>query len=153
MGNTYTKIHIHIIIVLKYRAGLISNEWKEELYKYIAGIIKNQKHKLIIINGVPDHLYILVGLKPHQSLAELVQDIKASSSRWINEKKFLKVNFAWQVGYAAISYSQSHLDKVIEYIRNQEKHHKKKSFFEEYLQFLKAFKVEYDERYLLKEPM
>lgn len=153
MGNTYTKIHIHIIIVLKYRAGLISNEWKEELYKYIAGIIKNQKHKLIIINGVPDHLYILVGLKPHQSLAELVQDIKASSSRWINEKKFLKVNFAWQVGYAAFSYSQSHLDKVTEYIRNQEKHHKKKSFFEEYLQFLKAFKVEYDERYLLKEPM
>jgi REP element-mobilizing transposase RayT len=152
MGNTYTKIHIYIIIVVKYRIGLIAEEWKQELYKYIAGIIQKQRHKLIIINGVSDHLHILIGYRPHQSLAELIQDIKPSSSKWINEKKFLKNKFSWQLGYAAFSYSQSHLEKVIRYIKNQEKHHIRKSFSEEYLEFLNAFKVEYDEKYVLKEP-
>lgn len=152
MGNTYTKIHIHIIIVVKYRIGLIAEEWKQELYKYIAGIIQKQRHKLIIINGVSDHLHILIGYRPHQSLAELIQDIKSSSSKWINEKKFLKNKFSWQLGYAAFSYSQIHLEKVIRYIKNQEKHHIRKSFSEEYLEFLNAFKVEYDEKYVLREP-
>jgi len=152
MGNTYTQMHIQIIFVVKYRSGLIGIEWKQELYKYITGIIQRQNHKVIIINGVSDHLHILIGFRPHQSLAELVQDIKGSSSKWINEKKFLKINFAWQEGYAAFSYSQSHLEKVIYYITNQERHHKKKSFSDEYKEFLRAFKVDFDERYLLKEP-
>jgi len=152
MGNTYSQIHIQIIFAVKYRSGLIGADWKQELYKYIIGIIQKQKHKVIIINGVADHLHILIGFRPHQSLAELVQDIKGSSSKWINEKKFLKIKFAWQEGYAAFSYSQSHLDKVIHYIARQEIHHKKKNFSEEYKEFLKAFKVEFDERYLLSEP-
>lgn len=152
MGNTYTQIHIQIIFVVKYRLGLIGEEWKQELYKYIAGIVQKQKHKLIIINGVADHLHILIGLRPHQSLGELVQDIKGSTSKWINEKKFLKIKFAWQEGYGAFSYSYSHITKVINYIKNQEKHHKKKTFSEEYKAFLKAFEVEFDDRYLLREP-
>ncbi len=152
MGNTYTKVHIHIIFVVKYRLGLIGEQWKHELYKYIAGIIQKQKHKLIIINGVADHLHILIGLRPHQSLAELVQDLKGSSSKWINEKKYLKIKFAWQEGYGAFSYSQSHLSKVIAYIKNQEKYHQITSFSDEYKGFLKAFEIKYDERYLLNEP-
>ncbi|HCY78020.1 MAG TPA: IS200/IS605 family transposase [Ignavibacteriales bacterium] len=152
MSNTYTQIHIHIIFAVQYRVALIEESWKNELYKYISGIIKAQKHKLIIINGTSDHIHILIGYKPHQSISDLVQDIKGGSSKWINEKKYLRVKFNWQKGYAAFSYSQSHLIKVINYIKNQEQHHKKKKFIEEYKEFLKAFNVDYDERYILKEP-
>lgn len=152
MANTYTTIHIQIVYAVKYRAALISNEWKGELYKYIAGIITKQKHKLIVINGTANHLHILIGFKPHQSLSELVQDIKGGSSKWINEKRLTKTKFAWQEGYGAFSYSQSHLTKVIDYINKQEKHHKTISFTDEYKKFLKLFKVDFDERYILKEP-
>ena len=152
MGNTYTQIHIQIIFVVKYRLGLIGEDWKQELYKYISGIVEKQRHKILIINGVKDHIHLLIGLRPHQSLADLVQDIKGSTSKWINEKKFLKIKFAWQEGYGAFSFSQSHLTKVIDYIKNQEKHHQKKSFADEYKAFLKAFDVKYDDRFLLREP-
>lgn len=131
---------------------MIAPSWKNELYKYIIGIIKKQKHKPIIINGVQDHIHLLIGQRPHQSLADLMQDIKGSSSKWINEKKFTKSKFAWQEGYGAFSYSHSHLSKVIEYIKNQEKHHKKITFMDEYKSFLKSFDVEFDERYILKDP-
>ena len=127
-------------------------DWKNELYKYITGIVKKQKHKLLIINGVEDHVHLLIGYRPHQSLSDLVQDIKGSSSKWINEKKYLKSKFAWQEGYGAFSYSHSHLSRVISYIKNQEKNHKINTFMEEYRSFIKAFEVEYDERFLLKEP-
>lgn len=152
MANTYTTIHIQIVFAVKYRTALINNEWKEELCKYIAGVIKNQKHKLIIINGTTNHLHILVGLKPHQSLSDLVQDIKGGSSKWINERKLTTVKFAWQEGYGAFSYSQSHLEKVIHYIKNQEKHHKTITFTDEYKKFLELFKVDFDDRYVLKDP-
>ncbi len=148
MGNTYTQIHIQIIFVVKYRLGLIGEEWKQDLYKYIAGIVQRQKHKIMIINGVKDHIHLLIGLRPHQSLADLVQDIKGSSSKWINEQNFIKTKFAWQEGYGAFSYSHSHLSRVINYIKNQEK----QSFIEEYKSFLEVFEVEFDERYILKEP-
>ena len=111
-----------------------------------------QKHKLVAINGVADHVHILLGYRPHQSLADLVQDIKGSSSKWINENKFTHSRFNWQQGYGAFSYSQSQLSRVINYINNQEEHHKKKTFTEEYKSFLKAFNVEFDERYILKDP-
>jgi putative transposase len=114
MGNTYTQIHLQLIFAVKRRASLINSVWKDELYKYISGIIQTQKHKLIIINGVSDHLHILIGFRPHQSLSDL-QDIKGSSSKWINEKKFTPMKFAWQEGYGAFSYSHSHLNKVINY--------------------------------------
>ena len=153
MGNTYTQIHIQIVFVVKYRIAMIGEDWKNELYMYITRIVQNQKHKLLIINGVKDHVHLLIGYRPHQSLADLVQDIKGSSSKWINEKKYLEKKFAWQEGYGAFSYSHSHLTKVINYIKNQENHHRRKTFSEEYKAFLKAFEVDFDDRYLLREPV
>lgn len=152
MSNTYTQIHIQLIFAVQYRMAMIDKIWKDELYKYITGIIQKQKHKLVIINGVNDHIHILLGYRPHQSLSDLLQDIKGSSSKWINENKLTKIKFAWQEGYGAFSYSHSHLSKVISYIKNQEQHHKKITFMNEYRSFLKSYEVEFDERYILKEP-
>ena len=153
MSNTYTQIHIQFVFAVKYRDGLIHSSFKEELYQYISGIIKVNNHKLLAINGMSDHIHILIGMRPTQSISELMQIIKANSSKWINEKKFLNVKFEWQEGYGAFSYSKSHVQNVIKYIQNQEERHKTKSFQEEYLEFLEAFEVEYDERYIFKEPI
>lgn len=153
MANTYTQIHVQFVFAVKYRNGLIHSSFKEELYQYIAGIIKKNNHKLLAINGVEDHIHIFIGMRPVQSISDLLQDIKGSSSKWINEKKFLKVKFEWQEGYGAFSYSKSHVANVIRYIQNQEVHHKKESFKDEYLKFLEAFAIEYDERYIFKEPI
>ena len=131
---------------------MIDKLWEDELYKFITGIIQTNKHKLIIINGVADHVYILIGFRPHQSLADLLQDIKGGSSKWINEKNLSKPKFQWQEGYRAFSYSHSHLSKVINYIKNQKEHHKKVSFMDEYKSFLNAFEIEFEEKYILKEP-
>ena len=152
MANTYTQIHVQFVFAVKFRNGLIHASFKEELYQYISGIIKANNHKLLAINGMPDHLHIFIGMRPTQSISDLLQDIKGSSSKWINEKKFLKVKFEWQEGYGAFSYSKSHVKNVIDYIQNQENHHKKESFIEEYLKFLEVFEIEYDERYIFKEP-
>lgn len=153
MANTYTQIHLQLIFAVKYRAAIINDTWKNELYKYISGIIQQQKHKLIIVNGVADHIHLLIGFRPHQSLADLMQDIKGSSSKWINENKFTRSKFSWQEGYGAFSYSHSHLSNVINYIKNQENHHRKITFIDEYKAFLKTYEVEYDERYILKDPL
>ncbi|MCF8322606.1 MAG: IS200/IS605 family transposase [Flavobacterium sp.] len=151
MPNTYTQIHIQFVFAVKFRNGLINTSFKGELYQYISGILKQHNHKLLAINGMPDHLHIFIGMRPTQSISDLMQDIKGSSSKWINEKKFLKIKFEWQEGYGAFSYSKSHVDTVIKYIKNQEEHHKKESFRDEYLKFLKAFEIEYDERYIFRE--
>ncbi|MEY4432829.1 MAG: hypothetical protein RLZZ44_959 [Bacteroidota bacterium] len=151
MSNTYTQIHIQFVFAVKFRNGLIHSSFKQELYQYISGIIKANNHKLLAINGMPDHLHILVGLRPSQSVSDLIQNIKSNSSKWINEKKFLKVKFEWQEGYGAFSYSKSHVQNVIRYIQNQEEKHKIKSFNEEYLDFLNAFEINYDERYVFKD--
>ena len=132
--------------------AMIDSIWKDELYKYITGIIQAQKHKLVIINGTADHVHILIGYRPNKSLSDLVQDIKGSSSKWINERKFTTLKFAWQEGYGAFSYSHSHLSRVINYIKNQEEHHKKVPFMDEYRSFLRDYDVSFDERYILKEP-
>ena len=153
MPNTYTQIHLQFVFAVKYRNGLIHSSFKEELYQYISGIIKAHNHKLLAINGMPDHIHILVGMRPSQSASDLVQNIKANSSKWINEKKFLKVKFEWQEGYGAFSYSKSHVQNVIKYIQNQEKRHQVKTFNEEYLDFLNAFEIDYDERYVFKDPI
>ncbi|MDN3678230.1 IS200/IS605 family transposase [Flavobacterium paronense] len=153
MANTYTQIHIQFVLVVKYRKGLLHSSFKDELYQYITGIIKYHNHKVLAINGVADHIHILIGMRPTQSISDLLQDVKRSSSKWINEKKFLKVKFEWQEGYGAFSYSKSDLNNVIKYIRNQEQHHAVKTFREEYLEFLKLFEVDYDERYIFKEPI
>jgi putative transposase len=148
MANTFSQIYIHVIFSVKQREFLIRDNWKDELYKYITGIISNKKQKLLIINGMPDHLHLLIGLKPDQSLSDLVRDIKNNSTNFINEKAFVKGNFRWQEGFGAFSYSDSQLDKIIKYIENQELHHIKKSFREEYLEILNKFKIEYKEKYL-----
>lgn len=153
MANTYTQIHIQFVFAVKFRNGLIHSSFKDELYQYITGIIKTNSHKMLAINGMSDHIHILIGMRPTQSISELMQIIKANSSKWINEKKFLNVKFEWQEGYGAFSYSKSHVQNVINYIQNQEERHKTKSFQEEYLEFLEAFEVDYDERYIFKEPI
>ena len=152
MSNTFTQIHIQAIFAVKKRNGLIQKEWKDELYKYITGIVKAHTHKLLAINGMPDHLHVFFGMRPIQSLSELMQDIKGSSSKWMNEKKFIKEKFEWQQGYGAFSYSRSQVQGVIAYIQNQEAHHHKITFLEEYKNFLEKFEIDYDEQYIFKEP-
>jgi len=129
---------------------VISKTWENELYKYISGIIKNNGHKMLIINGVPDHIHILIGMRPSQSVSELLKDIKGSSSKWINENNFVKGSFAWQEGYGAFSYGKSQVKEVIHYIENQKEHHRRKTLKEEYIDFLTKFEVEYDEKYIFQ---
>jgi putative transposase len=150
MANTYTQIHIQAVFAVRNRESLIMNSWKDELYKYMTGIIQNHEHKVLTINGMPDHIHIFFGMRPVQSLSDLMQDIKGDSSLWINKKGFVKSRFSWQQGFGAFSYSMSHLNNVIKYINNQEIHHRKKSFIEEYQDFLEKFKVDFDERYIFK---
>ena len=151
MANTYTQLYIQTIFAVKYREGTISPNWKDELYQYITGIVRNNKHKLISINGMYDHIHILIGLHPTQSLSDLIQDVKGSSSKWINDKKFIKGRFEWQAGYGAFTYGRSQVKIVAAYIENQEKHHATKTFKEEYLEFLQKFEIDYDEKYIFKD--
>ncbi|MBI4645387.1 MAG: IS200/IS605 family transposase [Bacteroidia bacterium] len=148
MANTYTQIHIQSVFTVQNRNCIILNNLKDELYKYITGIVHNNKHKLLAINGMPDHIYILFGLRPSQSLSDLMQDIKGSSSKLINEKRFIRGKFSWQEGYGAFSYSKAETSNIIHYIHNQSIHHKKKSFSEEYLNMLKEYEIDYDDRFI-----
>ncbi len=150
MANTYTQIYIHVVFCVQDRYCLISKTWKDELFKYITGIIQNNGHKLIAINGMADHLHIFIGMKPSQSLSDLMQDIKGDSSKWINGKGFLRGRFSWQEGFGAFSNSASQIDNVVKYIKNQEIHHMKKIFIDEYKDILKKFNIDFDDRYLFK---
>ncbi len=150
MANTYTQIHIQAVFAVQNRHCLIDKVWKDELHKYMTGIIQNYDHKVLQINGMPDHIHILFGMRPTQSLSDLMQKVKQDSSKWINKNRFVKGKFSWQAGFGAFSYSKSQLPRVINYIQNQENHHKKKSFTEEYLDFLNEFDVNFDDRYLFK---
>jgi REP element-mobilizing transposase RayT len=132
------------------RQNLIPKEHKEELHKYITGIVQNKGQKLIAINSMPDHAHVFIGMKPNIALSDLVRDIKNNSSNFINEKKWVRGRFNWQKGFGAFSYGHSQIDVVAKYILNQEKHHEKKTFKEEYLEMLKKFTVEYDEKYLFE---
>jgi len=152
MANTYTQIHIQFVFAVKYRAALIQKDWKQELHKYISGITNSNDHKMLQVNSMPDHIHILAGMRPVQSISDFVQKIKTESSKWIKNKGFCAVPFAWQEGFGAFSYSKSHVPEVIRYIQNQEAHHKKQAFMDEYRQLLKVFEIDYDERYLFKEP-
>ena len=148
MANTYTRIYIHIVFTVEGRQNLIRGECKEELHKYITGIIQNKGQKTIAINSMPDHIHVLIGLKPDAALSDLVRDIKANSSKFVNGKNWVMGRFNWQEGFGAFSYSHSQLDTVIDYIKNQAKHHSRKTFRDEYLEMLKKFSIEYDARYL-----
>ena len=150
MANTYTKIYLHIVFSVKYRQNLILPYWKEELYKYICGVVNGKKQKVYAIGGVADHIHILISIKPDIAISDLVRDIKANSSKWVNEKRFVVGKFQWQEGFGAFSYAESQLDNVINYINNQEEHHKKETFKKEYLAFLHEYNVEYEDKFLFE---
>lgn len=150
MANTYTQIYIHVVFAVEGRQNLIKPENNDELQKYITGIVSGQKQKLIAINNMPDHLHLLVGLKPDLALSDLMRDVKAGSSKYINENRWVAGRFSWQEGFGAFSYSRSQLGTVIRYIENQQKHHAKKSFRDEYIDLLEKFGVDYDRRYIFK---
>ena len=151
MANTYTQIHIQTVFAVQNRRSLIKPEWKDELYKYITGIIQNHQHKLLQINGMPDHIHILLGMKPTQSLSDLMKQVKQDSSKWINDNKLTPEKFSWQAGFGAFSYSKDQIPNVIKYIQNQEEHHKTKKFNDEYIDLLKEFKIDYNEQYIFKQ--
>ena len=148
MSGTFSQVYIQVVFAVKGRENVIDKQWKDELHKYIAGIVKAKGQKSIIVNGMPDHIHAFIGLKPSMAISDLVRDIKNNSSNFINDKKFVKGKFSWQEGYGTFSYSHSHIQTVYDYILNQEEHHKKKTFKEEYIEFLQKFEVEYGEKYL-----
>ena len=150
MPNTYTKIFIQIVFAVRGRQNLIRKENREELHKYITGIVSNKGQKLLAIFCMPDHVHVLVGMKGDVSVSDIARDIKANSSRFINEKGWIKGKFNWQEGFGAFSYSENDLNRIVNYILNQEEHHTKRSFQNEYLELLKEYEIEYDEKYLFE---
>ena len=149
MAGTFSKIHIHVVFAVKHREGLIQKSWKDELHKYIAGIIQGKKQKSLIVNGMPDHVHALIGLRPPMALSDLVRDMKNNSTNFINEKKFVRGHrFAWQDGFGAFSHSHSEISRVYQYIENQAQHHAKKTFREEYINLLNENGIEYEPKYL-----
>jgi len=148
MANTYSQLYYHIAFAVKGRKYLVSESWQDELYQYITGVIRNKNQKLMIVNGMPDHVHLLIGASPNCNLSDLVRDVKSNSSKWINEKNFLSGKFAWQTGFGAFTISHSHIEKIVHYIKNQQVHHKTKTFREEYQEFLKSCQINFDERYI-----
>jgi putative transposase len=152
MANTYTQIHIQAVFAVKRREHLLHDSLRDELCKYLTGIIQNNGHKLLAINGMPDHLHVLIGMRPNQALSELMKEVKGYSAKWINDNEMVNGHFEWQEGYGAFSYEKSALPNVISYIMNQKDHHNIKTFMEEYLELLKEFEVSFDDKYLFHAP-
>ena len=152
MPNTFCQIYIHLVFAVKFRQSLITASLREELEKYISGIIRNEKQKMLAIYCMPDHCHIFVSMTPDKAIADIVRIIKSNSSKWINERMFFKHRFEWQNGYGAFSYSQSQMPSVVNYILNQEQHHRVKNFKDEYINLLNRFAIDYDEKYLFAEP-
>ncbi len=150
MANTYTQIHIQAVFAVAGRRSLIHPEWKDELFKYITGAFRNQKQKLLAIGGVEDHIHLLFGLRPNIALSDLLRDVKANSSGFINDRRFVRGKFSWQEGFGAFSYSRSQVDAVAKYVLNQEKHHARRSFKDEYITLLDRFEIDYEERFLFE---
>jgi putative transposase len=150
MAGTFTKIYIQLVFAVKGRENIIQKSWRDELHKYISGIITEKNQKSIIVNGVEDHVHCFIGLKPNMSISDLVRDIKNNSSKFINDRKFIRGKFQWQEGYGAFSHSHSQIEQVYNYILNQEKHHKKKSFREEYIDFLTKYEIDFKPEYLFE---
>ena len=150
MSRTFSQIYIHVVFAVKGRQNLIGKSWKDELNRYISGIITSKKQKTIIVNGMPDHIHAFIGLKPSMAISDLVRDIKNNSSNFINKNRFVMGKFKWQEGYGSFSYSHSQIEQVYNYFLNQEQHHHKKTFKEEYIDFLNKFQVEFDEKYLFE---
>lgn len=152
MANTYTQLYVHFVFAVKFRKAQLSKVWDERLRLYITAIVQNNGHKMLAINNVEDHIHIFIGLNPKQSISELMRLVKGDSSEWINNENFCVERFQWQEGYGAFSYAKSQIDNVVKYIANQQEHHKKENFRDEYLKILDAFDVDYDEKYIFKNP-
>jgi REP element-mobilizing transposase RayT len=150
MANTYTQFYVHLVFSPKNKEALIKRAWKDELEKYITGTVQNHEHKMLAINCMPDHIHIFIGYNVNHLIPELVEEIKTSSSAWIKHKKLSRFKFEWQRGYGAFSHSRWQVDIVVKYILNQEEHHRKKPFKEEYLEILRKNDVKYDDRYLFE---
>lgn len=150
MPGTFSQIYIQVVFAVKGRENLISENWKDELHKYIAGIIKRKDQKPIIVNGMPDHIHAFIGIKPSMSISDLVRDIKNNSTNFINKNKFVRGRFSWQEGFGAFSYSHSQIGNVYKYIMHQEEHHRRKTFKEEYLELLKRFEIDHHDNYLFE---
>jgi putative transposase len=151
MANTYHQIYLQTVFAVKYRNAVIDKSWNSQLFGVIGNLINETNCKIIIVNGVKDHVHCCLGLKPVVSVSDLMKTVKAKSSKYINDHKLTSARFEWQEGYGVFSYGQSQVDKVYKYIQNQEEHHRKQTFRDEYLGFLKKFKVEYDEQYIFQE--
>jgi REP element-mobilizing transposase RayT len=150
MPGTFSQIYIQIVFAVKGRDSLIQKDWEERLYQYITGIVKAKDQKLLAINGISNHIHIFIGMKPSCCLSDLVREIKKSSNVFVKENKLSKFKFSWQEGYGAFSYSHSQIDNVVKYVMNQKEHHRKVSFKDEYIDFLKKFEIEHDEKYLFE---
>ena len=150
MAGKFSQIYLQFVFAVKCRENLLQKPWRDEVFKYMAGIIKCKNQKPIIVNGVADHVHVFVGLKPAMSISDLVRDIKSNSSNFINEQKFIRGKFSWQEGYGVFSYAHSQIETVYQYIANQEEHHRKKTFKEEYVDFLQKFDIEYNDKYLFE---
>jgi len=148
MAGTFSQIYIQTVFAVKNRNALIRSEWESELYQYITGIVQNKGQKMLAIDGTSNHIHFLIGMRPTCCLSDLVREIKKSSNIFIKEKRFTRYNFQWQEGFGAFSYSHSALDKIVQYIHHQKEHHKKKTFKEEYMDFLKKFDIEFKDEYL-----
>ena len=148
MANTYTQLYIQLVFAVKYRTSFIQSAWKERLYKYLTATVQNDRHKMLAINGMPDHIHLFIGLNPAIAISDTVKDIKRAGNNWINENQLTKSKCEWQEGYGAFSYSRSHISQVCRYIEQQESHHATTTFKAEYIRLLKAFEVEYKDEYL-----
>lgn len=150
MANTYTQLHVHLVFATKNREATIKKEWKNELEKYITGIIQNHKHKLLAIGSMPDHIHIFIGYNVNQLIPDLVENIKTSSNKWIKDNNLSKFKFEWQKGYGAFSHSHSQVKAVVEYVLNQEEHHEKRTFREEYMEILHKNEIEFKDEYVFE---
>ena len=150
MANTYSRIYIQIVFAVEARQGLIPKQNKEELHQYITGIITERDQKLLAVHCMPDHTHVLVGLRPSMAVSDLARDVKTGSTNFINQKRWVLGRFSWQEGFGAFSYGHSQLTGIMNYIRNQERHHAKRTFREEYVQFLKKYEIAHEERFIFK---
>jgi putative transposase len=148
MADTFTQCYFHLIFSPKNREALISKEWKNDLEKYITGIIQNHKHKLLAIGSMPDHIHVFIGYNVNHLIPNLIEEIKTSSNAWIKKEKKSKFKFEWQYGYGAFTHSKSQVDKVVKYILNQEEHHRKRPFKEEYLEILRKNDLKFKNEYV-----
>jgi REP element-mobilizing transposase RayT len=151
MANTYHQIYLQLVFAVKYRRAVLDKAWRNKVQGVIGNLVNETGCKTIIVNGVEDHMHCFVGLRPAVSVSDLMKTVKAKSSMYINNHSLTKERFEWQEGYGVFSYRRRDVDQIYKYVQNQESHHQKHTFKDEYLDLLKEFEVEYDEQYIFQE--